>query len=99
MIHTLEPTQHVLNQVSLKSIKITSFNAVWQATGNDDWLKRNLTSLEKGITYCMTNPKRWSSEYGLAKRTFTIDTWDFTYGQSTENRRIQDSMPIIYGAP
>ncbi len=52
---------------------------VWQATGDDQWVMKYLPSLEKGLRYSMTDPFRWSPEYELVKRPFTIDTWDFEY--------------------
>ena len=51
----------------------------WQVTGDDTWMKQHLPRLEKGLQYSMTHPFRWSKEYQLVKRPFTIDTWDFEY--------------------
>jgi hypothetical protein len=52
---------------------------IWQATGDDKWIQQKLPQLEKGLNYSMTDPFRWSKEYQLVKRPFTIDTWDFQY--------------------
>jgi hypothetical protein len=43
--------------------------------------------------------KSWSKEYGVAKRPFTIDTWDFVYDTDTSNRSIEETtrMPIMHG--
>lgn len=66
----------------------------WQATGNDEWLRKVLPHLAKGLEYCMTDPKRWDVAHGLLKRTFTIDTWDFSWGVSGSNRRIEPPIPM-----
>ncbi len=50
----------------------------YRLTGDDKWLASVLPSLEKGIRYQTSDPKRWSAEYGLCIRPYTIDTWDFT---------------------
>jgi hypothetical protein len=67
---------------------------MWQATGDLDATKRRLPALDRGLRYCFTDPTRWDAQHGALKRTFTIDTWDFTYGQSTSNRRIDPDMPM-----
>lgn len=50
---------------------------IWQATGDDNWLKKAMPKLEKGLNYIMTDPTRWDKSHNLAKRVYTIDTWDF----------------------
>lgn len=52
----------------------------WQATGDDQWLRDSLLTMERGMAHLWGDPRRWSSEYGLIKRAFTIDTWDFEQG-------------------
>lgn len=66
----------------------------YKVTGDDAWLKEKLPKLEKAIDYMTSNEKRWDKERGLVKRPFTIDTWDFTYGISGENRRIEADTPM-----
>ncbi len=67
---------------------------VFKATGDEEWLKKVLPSLEKGIDYMTSDPKRWDSEHGLVKRPFTIDTWDFVYGSKGDDRNIHPTTPM-----
>lgn len=67
---------------------------LYRTTGDDEWLKKVLPHLEKGIDYITSDEKRWDKEHGLVKRPFTIDTWDFTYGKDGCNRRIEDDTPM-----
>lgn len=55
----------------------------WQMTGDDDWLRANLDALRRGLRYIMSDPLRWDAGYGLVRRPYTIDTWDFEYGPTT----------------
>lgn len=68
---------------------------VYRATGDWDWLIGNLPSLEKGIEYITSDPKRWDEAHGLVKRPFTVDTWDFTNDMSSStDRRIHENEPM-----
>ncbi len=76
----------------------------YRTTGDDEWLKKVLPALEKGIDYITSDAKRWDEKRGLVKRPFTIDTWDFEYEpedfkRSSRNRSIKpDSrMSIMHG--
>ncbi|MDZ7392063.1 MAG: hypothetical protein ONB25_04050 [candidate division KSB1 bacterium] len=51
----------------------------WQATGDDDWIRRLLPKLEKALHYVFNSPWRWEPSLQLVKRPYTIDTWDFAY--------------------
>ena len=72
---------------------------LYKTTGDDEWLKKVLPKLEKGIDYITSDPKRWDKERGLVKRPFTIDTWDFTYHSDAHiNRKIEGRpMSIMHG--
>jgi len=73
---------------------------IWQATGDDVWLRKNLPRVAKGVEYIMTNPKRWDASHGLAKRPYSIDTWDFIWRRSSQNDRsihASDPMGIMHG--
>ena len=67
---------------------------LYHITGDDEWLKKVLPKLEKGIEYITSDPKRWDEQHGLVKRPFTIDTWDFAYNTSPEDRRINPDSPM-----
>ncbi len=49
----------------------------WKSEGDDPWMKTNLTSAAKALDYCLIDPARWSKRFGLLKRAYTIDSWDF----------------------
>lgn len=67
----------------------------YKATADRRWLRRNLGKLEEGIRYSTSHPKRWDPELGLVKRAYTIDTWDFTYEEtSPKDRRILQDTPM-----
>ena len=67
---------------------------IYRVTGDDQWIQAALPQLEKGINYMTSDPDRWDSAHGLCKRPFTIDTWDFAYGKSNDNRRIEPDTPM-----
>jgi len=50
---------------------------IWQATGDNDYMKQWMEKLEDGLHYYMRDPLRWSRKYQLIKRGYTLDTWDF----------------------
>ncbi len=68
-----------LSEADREYLAVIGAYQAWQATGDDDWIKAQLPRLEKSLRYSMTDPFRWSSEYQMVKRPFTIDTWDFEY--------------------
>ncbi len=81
-------------EADIEYLMVEGVYQAWQATGDDEWLKNALPKLKKGMEYCMSHPKRWDKEHQLVKRTFSIDTWDFTYGIPGDNRRIDEGMPL-----
>lgn len=67
----------------------------YRATGDFEWIKTVIDSLEKAINYMTSSPKRWDKEHGLVIRPFTIDTWDFTSGKNAGlDRRIHEDEPM-----
>ena len=72
----------------------------WRVTGDDDWLRRALPRLEKGIDYMTSDPKRWDKAHGLCMRPYTIDTWDFTNDPLSGSNRsviLSEPMAIMHG--
>lgn len=77
---------------------------LYRTTGDNEWLKKVLPKLEKGIDYITSDSKRWDNDRGLVKRPFTIDTWDFEYEaddkyDKAHDRRIHEDslMSIMHG--
>lgn len=58
-------------------IYVNTIYAVWKSDGNDTWMKQNLASAEKALDYAPNDAARWSKRFGLLKRAYTIDSWDF----------------------
>lgn len=85
-------------EADIEYLMVEGCYQVWQATGNDKWLQKVLPHLTKGLEYCMIDPKRWDPAHGLMKRTFTIDTWDFSWGVPANgpkgNRKIEPPIPM-----
>ncbi len=64
----------------------------WKATGDDAWMIGHLDNALRAVEYSTTDPYRWSEKFGLLKRGFTIDTWDF---QAAEDARITGHTMVI----
>jgi len=58
-------------------IYVNTIYACWKSDGNDEWMKNNLASAAKALDYAINDPARWSKRFGLLKRVYTIDSWDF----------------------
>jgi hypothetical protein len=72
----------------------------YRISADDAWLARVLPRLEKAIDYMTSDPQRWDPKYGLVKRGYTIDTWDFTYlKESGNDRTLKPDTPqaIMHG--
>lgn len=64
-------------EADVEYLYIEGIYNTWRATGDDLWMSEMLDSAIKAIDYILNSPVRWSKKYGLLKRGFTIDTWDF----------------------
>jgi len=87
-------------EADIEYLMVEGVHMIWQATGNDDYLRVNLPRLEKGLRYLTSDPKRWDKTYQLVKRPRTIDTWDFlNRASSSTDRSIHpdDPMGIMHG--
>jgi hypothetical protein len=49
----------------------------WQATGDDAFMKQSLTAAVRALDYAPSDPVRYSSRFGLLKRPYSVDSWDF----------------------
>ena len=81
-------------EADIEYLMVEAAHRIWQATGDFEAMKRRLPSLERGLEYDFTDPTRWNAEHGALMRTFSIDTWDFTYGIPDQNRRIEPGLPM-----
>jgi hypothetical protein len=50
---------------------------VWKSGGDDAWMKTHLEAACRALDYTVNSPIRWSAKFGLLKRGYTIDSWDF----------------------
>lgn len=76
-------------------IYVNTIYACWKSDGNDEWMKKNLVSASKALDYCLKDPSRWSKRFGLLKRVYTIDSWDFAVeDEYTPDIGITNSMII-----
>jgi len=49
----------------------------WKASGDNEWMKRNLDCAGRALDYSVTDSARWSHRFLLLKRPYCIDSWDF----------------------
>lgn len=70
-------------EADLEFLFVQGVYEAWQFTGDDEWLRARLPAMRRGLEYLMSDPLRWDAEYGLVRRPYTIDTWDFEYGPTT----------------
>lgn len=86
-------------EADIEYLMVEGVHTAWQATGDDEWMRARLEALEKGLEYCMTDETRWSKTHQLVKRTFSIDTWDFTFFHHPDRRSIEPgmTMSIMHG--
>jgi hypothetical protein len=55
----------------------------WKSTADDAWMAKQLDAAVRALDYSFSDPARFSSKYGLVKRGYTIDTWDFQIDDET----------------
>jgi hypothetical protein len=55
----------------------------WKSNADDAWLARQLDAAIRALDHSFTSPARFSKQYGLVKRGYTIDTWDFQVDDDT----------------
>ncbi len=64
-------------EADLEYLLVEGVYAVYQSGGDTDFVRKWMPAIEKGMHYSMSDSLRWSAEYGLVKRGYTLDTWDF----------------------
>jgi len=57
----------------------------WKATADDAWMARQLDAAVRAMDYSFSDKARFSTTYGLLKRGYSIDTWDFQIDDATTN--------------
>ena len=64
----------------------------WQASGDDSFMKASLDAALRALEYALHDPVRFSTRFGLLKRPYTIDSWDF---QIDDAYLVQDSLAPV----
>ncbi len=95
--HQAGDTYRVEIEADVEYLAVEAVHGVWQTTGDDERMRWALPKLERGLTYSMTHPDRWSPEHKLVKRAFTIDTWDFQYGDYSASFTENTKFGIMHG--
>lgn len=72
-------------EADVEYLYVEGIYQTWKASGDDGWMFEMLESAIKAMEYCISSPYRWSENFQLIKRTFTIDTWDFQSWVDTKN--------------
>jgi hypothetical protein len=84
-------------EADLEYLMVEGAYYIWQATGDNDYTGKWLEKLEKGLQYIMTDPLRWSKKYQLAKRGYTLDTWDFMQLPMSRAAYVQQGFDVQEG--
>jgi hypothetical protein len=61
----------------------------WQATGDDAFMKQSLPAALRALDYALHDPVRYSQRFGLLKRPYSVDSWDF---QIEDAYLVRDSL-------
>lgn len=77
------PAKRTPVEADVEYLYVLAVYEAWKMTGDDQWLISNLNAMQRAVDYSTTNPLRWEPNLGLVKRPYTIDTWDFEYGNTT----------------
>ena len=60
-------------EADTEAVFVTGVYAAWQATGDDGWMQESLDAAVRSLDYSVHSPYRWSEQFGLIKRGYTID--------------------------
>jgi hypothetical protein len=70
----------------------------WKASGDTEWMKKNLECAARALDYCVTDSVRWSKRFQLLKRPYCIDSWDFQVDdQYTPFSYLSSTMVLVPG--
>ncbi len=88
MLFTRIPVENDVEYLFIEGIYYT-----WKATGDDAWMQGLLDNALKAVHYSHSDSLRWSEKYGLLKRGYTIDTWDFQNAEDADISTGRDLAP------
>ncbi|HEY6882153.1 MAG TPA: hypothetical protein VI299_29185 [Polyangiales bacterium] len=56
---------------------VNALFTAWQASGDDAFMAASLPAAMRALDYGVSSEIRYSQKFGLLKRPYTIDSWDF----------------------
>lgn len=77
--HPRRRWQRVPVENDVEYLWIEGLYYTWKATGDSEWMQQYLDTALKAVQYSTSDRYRWSEQYKLLKRGYTIDTWDFQH--------------------
>lgn len=70
----------------------------WKASGDNLWMRENLSAAMRALDYCVTDTLKWSKRFKLLKRPYCIDSWDFQVDDEyTPEAPLSPTMVVIPG--
>ncbi|HEY8511453.1 MAG TPA: hypothetical protein VIL31_05815 [Cyclobacteriaceae bacterium] len=84
-------------EADLEYLMVEGAYYIWQATGDNNYVREWLDDLEHGMQYAMSDPLRWSSKHQLVKRGYTLDTWDFMQLPTTREEYTRQGNDVQKG--
>jgi hypothetical protein len=70
----------------------------WKASGDTEWMKKNLECAIRALDYCITDTLKWSKRFRLLKRPYCIDSWDFQVDDEyTPEAPLSPTMVVVPG--
>jgi hypothetical protein len=84
-------------EADLEYLMVEGAYYIWQATGDNAYIREWLDDLEQGMHYAMSDPLRWSAKYQLVKRGYTLDTWDFMQLPVTRDEYVRQGHDVQEG--
>jgi len=70
----------------------------WKASGDNSWMKMNLSCAMRALDYCVTDTLKWSKRFQLLRRPYCIDSWDFQVDDEyTPEAPLSPTMVVVPG--